>query len=659
MFFSNERENEIPWVSDLGVPWQDNLDTLAESAALNCPLCTIIQHAVKNWSDRLQAGRNSSDSYQGLDADYMTTFLNKRLYLTRRFGGGSGLVVFISRSDSAALLLGSVAFTVDEASPLARELQLRPFWEDSGSSGALRVVSSWLKNCQDNHEKCYYDQTALPSRVLAVGSIGGSSIKLIEPDAGTVGKYASLSHCWGSVPMLTTTHASLHARMSGISVTDLPKTFRDAVLLSRYLGIPYLWIDSLCIIQGDKQDWARESSRMMDVYSNAYVVIAANRASDSSEGCFHIRPSRVSANLRFPDVGLVHAQLGANSDELLYANDEFFDEPLTKRAWALQERFLAARTIHYNTGQMYFECRYGIVGEDGSKTDMPHCDLSPVMNHTCSASEALQIWWTILWNYSNRNLTNPTDKFPALSGIASLLGGLLKDEYVAGLWSSTMVQGLAWRGFWRPKPQPVSEYIGPTWSWASLQGIAALNEEPEWRSIAVVEDWQVELTNPDNHYGQVKSASVRVRGPITKLTQSTISDDPDEDERLKRAEIRLWPRVYTKYSGQGVGMFLHLDNRELNASDQLQDMDIKVLLLGTYGGKLPVSRCEAKGEEAESKKNKGNTQFKVGDGFGLVLTSTNVNGDICMKRVGWTILACNEVEKLRGTSKDWDTVTII
>ncbi|KAG5744700.1 hypothetical protein H9Q70_012598 [Fusarium xylarioides] len=653
-------DSETPFDIEYGLPWQDSIDSLAESAALNCPLCTIVQNAANNWNDRRQAGRNNSTFYQEFGADYDVALPRTRLYLTQRLGGGDGFAVFIPGGTYSALLLGTVAFTAGEASSLAGKFSLRPFCADSGSPGALRVVSSWLKNCQDNHEKCCHDHTTLPSRVLAVGSIGDSSIKLIETNAGTIGKYASLSHCWGSVPMLTTTRISLHAHMSGISDTDLPKSFGDAVILSRYLGIPYLWIDSLCIIQGDTEDWVRESSRMLDVYSNAYVVIAANHASDSAGGCFSFRPSRVSADLELASIGLVHAQLGANSDEVLSANAEFSDEPLTKRAWALQERALAARTIHYNTGQMYFECRHGIVGEDGCKTDMLYCDLSSVMNHTSSAREALRNWSSVVWNYSNRNLTNPTDKFPALSGIASLLGGLLKDEYVAGLWSSMVVQGLAWQGLWRPKPEPkpVNEYIGPSWSWVSLQGIASLNETPEWRSIATVEDWQIELTNPDDHYGQVKSAWVRVRGPLTQLTQSTIPRG-DHNERRKRAGIRPSPRFCTKYSGEGDGILVRLDNKDPNASDQWQDMDIKVLLLSGYRKASTVFPREVEGQEGEAKKDDNDGVLEIDWGFGLVLTSTKVNGTMYMKRIGWMYLDRNQVEKLRGTKEDWDTITII
>lgn len=125
--------------------------------------------------------------HKALSSQYDSALPNKRLFVTQRFGRGPGFVVFIPYSDDIALLLGSVTFTANEASLLARELYLRPFCEDFRSPRALLIVILWLKICQDNHEKCYYSHITLPLHILAVSCISDGSIKLIEPDAGTVG----------------------------------------------------------------------------------------------------------------------------------------------------------------------------------------------------------------------------------------------------------------------------------------------------------------------------------------------------------------------------------------------------------------------------------------------------------------------------------------
>ncbi|KAK3316863.1 heterokaryon incompatibility protein-domain-containing protein, partial [Apodospora peruviana] len=116
------------------------------------------------------------------------------------------------------------------------------------------------------------------------------------------GNYCALSYCWGpkggKSHMLTTTENVDHHLSNGMEVSRLPKTFQDAVVITRELGVRYLWIDALCIIQGDKADWAAESARMADVYGNAYLVIAASGAADPCEGSFSRRlPSPVAVEV--------------------------------------------------------------------------------------------------------------------------------------------------------------------------------------------------------------------------------------------------------------------------------------------------------------------------------------------------------------------------
>jgi hypothetical protein len=71
-----------------------------------------------------------------------------------------------------------------------------------------------------------------------------------------------------------------------IDIAELPKTFQDAIEISRRLDIRFLWIDSLCIIQDSKEDWLKESVIMGDIYQHAYCNIAATAAPDGRTGCF-------------------------------------------------------------------------------------------------------------------------------------------------------------------------------------------------------------------------------------------------------------------------------------------------------------------------------------------------------------------------------------
>ncbi|KAI7364257.1 hypothetical protein KC357_g8580 [Hortaea werneckii] len=94
----------------------------------------------------------------------------------------------------------------------------------------------------------------------------------------------ALSYCWGGRDTAKTLRSNYQDRVRGISVAALPRTYRQAIHLARQLGIIHLWIDALCIVQDDDEDWTRESSRMAEIYSGAYVVFVAAAAADVEGG---------------------------------------------------------------------------------------------------------------------------------------------------------------------------------------------------------------------------------------------------------------------------------------------------------------------------------------------------------------------------------------
>ncbi|KAJ9602675.1 hypothetical protein H2200_012869 [Cladophialophora chaetospira] len=157
---------------------------------------------------------------------------------------------------------------------------------------AITRIKGWIKGCDDHHP-CAYEHSCissphsplLPTRILDVGLSSSSTVRLIEP-RGVRDHYIALSHCWGTSDRLTTLSNNIDAHKEGINISGLALTFRDAIFVSRELGVQYVWIDSLCIIQDDYQDWLREAPKMGEVYSAAYLTIAAASASDDSEGLF-------------------------------------------------------------------------------------------------------------------------------------------------------------------------------------------------------------------------------------------------------------------------------------------------------------------------------------------------------------------------------------
>jgi hypothetical protein len=118
---------------------------------------------------------------------------------------------------------------------------------------------------------------------------------------GEPGHYAALSHCWGGPQQGQTTRATLKAWTGGIPISDLPQTILDAVIVTRKLGLHFLWVDSLCIIQDDPEDQGMEISRMSQIYRQAYVTIVAASATNCNEGFLHVRsPSSASITVKLP-----------------------------------------------------------------------------------------------------------------------------------------------------------------------------------------------------------------------------------------------------------------------------------------------------------------------------------------------------------------------
>lgn len=452
----------------------------------------------------------------------------------------------------------------------------------------------------------------------------------------------------------------MEARRSGIDIRETPQTFIDAVALTRRLGLRYLWIDSLCICQDDASDWARESSRMVDVYSNAHIVIAANRSDGSDGGIFHRRTARPNTVFKLPGgADDVHAILLFQSDQQVgWAGTEFPNEPLSRRGWALQERVLAKRIIHYNARQVYFECDQGIFAEDGSYQKRRYCGLndrlSPSREPPASSEslpdykEDLSLWHSLVWAYGQRRLSKPTDRLPAISGLARLFHRRLGGQYVAGLWSKAMMEGLAWQGLDERAPASRDHYVGPSWSWASYAGIGATGLNPGWVDIADILDWHVDLKHEANPYGEVESAWVRIRGPVVQLRHSTL-ESTEHEIRLSRAKIQARPRVCTPYSESEEGTTMKADYDDVTTTSEWKKWRIEVLLLGGYK--------ENRSQESHSN-NEGADQT-IGHFYGLVVKSAGDEHTGKMQRVGWMFVDGEEGSKIREDEKNWKTVALV
>jgi hypothetical protein len=351
-------------------------------------------------------------------------------------------------------------------------------------SDTLSILSSWLDECVSGHERCgghndpaVIDTTKpdLPTRVLDISpSYEESAIRLIE-SRGLRAHYVALSHCWGPPEKrpLSTTKATLHQHLAGIQLSQLPKTFQDAVCIARSVNLRYLWIDSLCIVQDDFEDWTREAPQMGQLYNQAYLVIAASGSRDSSEGCFLPRIAPESSidipYVRDDGVSDGYVQLSTKRYTVPMLPNR---EPLGERGWVVQEWALACRLVHFTAKGMMWYCRaldYHVMCEDG---------------HMLAATRSYN-WDDIIDEYTLRKLTYMSDKLAAVEGIARMMQQGRKDQYVSGFWTGEMPQQLFWVASRTTRPTELQCF--PTWSWASTQGpcVMLVPKRVPWSKITI------------------------------------------------------------------------------------------------------------------------------------------------------------------------------
>jgi len=384
-------------------------------------------------------------------------------------------------------------------------------YSDSASKGCISVAAKWLQTCLCEHNECRplaKHVSPLPTRVIDAGD-ETSHPKLVASN-GKIEPWIALSYCWGGDSEFVFNDRTMHDLQSGIPLDDFPGTLRDAVIITRSLGVKYIWIDALCIRQDSAEDWAIEAAKMRDVYSGAILTVVAANSPSTRSGIFSQRISGERATLEWRD--MTHSR---THKVQLRPGSELWDHALSSsllmtRGWTLQEGLLSPRTVSYGAQQMIWECPCYQADEGGritqatedyrskgfiqnliriqnSKVIQPQSFLEKLTLRSSKPEK----WWKSYaiadpydkWNdiaeqFMCRSLTKDFDALPALSGLARVFQGFLKDEYCAGLWKRDILSTLMWS---RSPKYPAdsstrfdlarpSEYLAPSWSWSSILG---------------------------------------------------------------------------------------------------------------------------------------------------------------------------------------------
>lgn len=328
------------------------------------------------------------------------------------------------------------------------------------------TLQELMKRCDSQHPHCSgQDDKFLPTRVIDLEAQEASDTVRLITVAGHVGVYAALSYCWGGNRVGITTQETLAANLQCINLKDLPRTFRDAITITKRLGIRFLWIDALCIVQDDQDDWQQESARMQKIFSNASVTLAAASATNCDGG------------LLLSFVPALHAYKSDNNDlteriacRLGHIHSRPPPLPLHTRGWTLQEVCLSQRVLHFTYRQVIWQCASTVSSEDGilDSTGELQDSFPPILNSLDIHGQLSRTQWYSQWErlveiFSERQLTFERDKIPAFAGIISFFRDKLADEQLVGIWRDNLANDLLWKS-WGGSPSRLLPKL-PSWSW--------------------------------------------------------------------------------------------------------------------------------------------------------------------------------------------------
>ncbi|KAI1098345.1 HET-domain-containing protein [Jackrogersella minutella] len=506
---------------------------IKESKSSGCDFCRFLDGVIDAFIPNQTSHEDSMSLYLSVDRTYIY-FLPSNPDTIHGRTNFQGAVDIYRRTDS---VLG-------QSKSAYAHIPILPDIKLPDSKESFNYLKTCLKICTETHDSCKQILSSPPRRLIHIGPSGDGLARLYETFDKFQEPYVALSYCWGKSNVLKTESSNIQSLMQGFSLEKLPTAVQDAAHITQKLGLNYLWVDALCIVQDSKMDWEEQSAKMCSIYKEAYLTIIASSSNAANVSFLNhcIRPLTFQYSVPGePNIILAaraECKNGHHFDSFAGIGNPVLPDPTISRGWTLQESILPTRAISYSTDELQWHCRSTRSCEC---EHIPNAQQSGIMLAGQSQPEILRQWDKIVRIYTQRQLTYPEDKFPAISGISQLVHNQTGWQYLAGLWKDHLIYQLLWERhsfhpFFEDTDTSIpSKYRAPSFSWASVEcPIITLTAGPNVPEEDAILHEDARLVNSDillsglDPFGRVEPGSsltmegrlmqdVELRGPTDNI----------------------------------------------------------------------------------------------------------------------------------------------